>query len=235
MANVIANADKVQASNISKTVEKQATTVQNNVNEFCESSTSEKVEVVARVGTHTVLTEAEHAPEYLLGRGLIGRPVKAVTQIRHASGPPPLPKGTSGPNLPHGPGIPYPPKPQHPNSPQPKPGGGVAVGSDGQILVGVHGNSNSSMKLHHAYEIFIKATQDVVKNGISGQKLSKNGTSPRANPQVKEFNEEAGACVYDSRITKTGLPGRRKATAHEVEHSQELRAAGHSMSKHKRP
>ena len=64
----------------------------------------------------------------------------------------------------------------------------------------VHGNSKTSTKPQHGYEIYNKKTGDVVKTGISGQTLNKNGTSPRANTQVNKFNKLAGEDIYDARI-----------------------------------
>ena len=56
----------------------------------------------------------------------------------------------------------------------------------------VHGNSKLSAKPQHGYEIYNTETGDVVKTGISGQKLNLNGTSPRANSQVNKLNKSAG-------------------------------------------
>jgi len=56
----------------------------------------------------------------------------------------------------------------------------------------VHGNSKLSTKPQHGYEIYNTETGDVVKTGISGQKLNLNGTSPRANSQVNKLNTSIG-------------------------------------------
>ena len=64
-----------------------------------------------------------------------------------------------------------------------------------------HGNSKQSQQLQHGYEIYETNTGDVVKTGISGQPLNKNGTSPRANRQVNALNKAAGKGKYASRIS----------------------------------
>lgn len=75
----------------------------------------------------------------------------------------------------------------------------------------VHGNSKTSTKPQHGYEIYNKETGDVVKTGISGQAINKNGTSPRANSQVNRLNKGIGSDVYDARIVITNIPDRASA------------------------
>ncbi len=53
---------------------------------------------------------------------------------------------------------------------------------------GSHGNSILSTNLNHVY-VIVDQNGNMVKVGISGQPLNKNGTSPRANPQVLDFNK----------------------------------------------
>lgn len=72
----------------------------------------------------------------------------------------------------------------------------------------VHGNSKQSTNEQHKYEIYEKATNDVVKTGLSGQPLNKDGSSPRANAQVNALNKECGYPKYDSIVNITGIPDR---------------------------
>ena len=99
----------------------------------------------------------------------------------------------------------------------------------------VHGNSKLSTKPQHGYEIYNTETGDVVKTGISGQKLNLNGTSPRANSQVNKLNKSAGKNLYDSRIVATDMPNRLSALEWERENALRLWNEGNSMSLHKRP
>jgi hypothetical protein len=99
----------------------------------------------------------------------------------------------------------------------------------------LHGNDAASTKPQHEYEIFKTENNDVVKNGISGQPLNQNGTSPRANPQVNKWNSEDGAGTYDARVVNQDIATRQQALDAEAARSQALRDAGHSMDKHKRP
>ena len=55
-----------------------------------------------------------------------------------------------------------------------------------------HGNSESSPKPQHRYEISDQSG-DVVKTGISGGTLNKDGMSSRANRQVNKLNKSKGA------------------------------------------
>ncbi|MCT1403712.1 hypothetical protein M4D81_32415 [Paenibacillus sp. p3-SID867] len=65
-----------------------------------------------------------------------------------------------------------------------------------------------------------------MKTGISGRKLNKNGTSPRANSQVNKWNKNAGTTKYEARVVKTNMCNRQQALKWEK---------GNSMSKHQRP
>lgn len=69
-----------------------------------------------------------------------------------------------------------------------------------------HGNSNSSTKPNHVYVIVDTVTgkATLVKPGISGQALNKNGTSPRANKQVNNLNK-ASPGRYEAVIVEQGL------------------------------
>lgn len=99
----------------------------------------------------------------------------------------------------------------------------------------VHGNSKSSTKIQHGYEIYNVETEDVVKTGISGQPLNKNGTSSRANVQVNKLNKAAGRPMFDARIVETGMENRGVALEWEVQNSMKLWNEGNSMFIHKRP
>ena len=99
----------------------------------------------------------------------------------------------------------------------------------------VHGNSKISTKPQHGYEIYNKKTGDVVKTGISGQPLNKNGTSPRANTQVNKLNKLAGEDIYDARIVIEDMPDRVSALEWEKENALKLWEEGNSMAIHKRP
>ncbi len=57
-----------------------------------------------------------------------------------------------------------------------------------------HGNSKKSKKRNHVY-IIADENNDMIKVGVSGQKLNKNGTSPRANRQKSAF-EKKGMNVH---------------------------------------
>ncbi|WP_198299671.1 polymorphic toxin-type HINT domain-containing protein [Tumebacillus avium] len=99
----------------------------------------------------------------------------------------------------------------------------------------IHGNSKASTKEQHGYEIFEKETGDVVKTGISGQKLNKNGSSPRANSQVNKWNKQAGNEKYQADVVAPQIPNRQDALEWERNNAQELWENGNSMNRHQRP
>jgi hypothetical protein len=98
-----------------------------------------------------------------------------------------------------------------------------------------HGNSKASMKPQHGYEIYRIESGDVVKTGINGQALNKNGTSPRANRQVNALNVAAGNTTCAARVVITRMLGRRNALEWERENALRLWEAGNSMEIHKYP
>jgi hypothetical protein len=98
----------------------------------------------------------------------------------------------------------------------------------------VHGNSKDSAKPQHGYEIYEIESGDVAKTGISGQPLNKDGTSPRANKQVNQFNKEAGFDKYAPRVTKKA-DNRLDISKWEEENAERLRQEGHKMDKHQKP
>lgn len=78
----------------------------------------------------------------------------------------------------------------------------------------INGNSKNSTKAQHVYEIFEKGTDNVVKTGISGGKISKADKSYRATNQVNKLNKAEGAAKYDSRVVEkipAGKGARQKA------------------------
>ncbi|MCA9673655.1 MAG: hypothetical protein H6709_06730 [Kofleriaceae bacterium] len=92
-----------------------------------------------------------------------------------------------------------------------------------------HKNSKGSTAENHRYEIREKSTDDVVKTGISGQKLNKNGESPRANKQVNKWNKKAGYEKYEAEVVEKGLPGRAAALNAEQQATNRLKKAGNSL------
>ncbi len=70
------------------------------------------------------------------------------------------------------------------------------------------GNSKSSTNTQHGYVIKDKKTGEVQKYGVSGQPLNKNGTSPRANKQVNNINNNGGN--VEAKVIKKNVPGRQK-------------------------
>jgi len=94
-----------------------------------------------------------------------------------------------------------------------------------------NGNSNTSQKMQHGYEIVDTHTGLVAKTGISGQPLNKNDTSPRANKQVNAWNNEpnnTGRYQAEIKVVFPAGPGARVAAKEwEANNAVELRAAGH--------
>ncbi len=87
-----------------------------------------------------------------------------------------------------------------------------------------HGNSKKSKKKQHVYEILDSEKNDeTAKFGISGQKLNKNGTSPRANSQVNKWNLINGFIRFFARILKKDIEGRKKALEIEEEYVREFK------------
>lgn len=103
----------------------------------------------------------------------------------------------------------------------------------------INGNSKKSKNAQHGYEIFNKLTGEVVKVGISGGKISKNGLSYRAQKQVRKWNREEGD-VFESRIvyqTGGGEGARVRALKWEAGNASFWRAEGHlrDPKKHSKP
>ena len=95
-----------------------------------------------------------------------------------------------------------------------------------KVVKKVHGNSKASMKEQHLYMIE-GADGTIKKIGVSGQKLNKNGSSPRANSQLKDGDKAT--------VLESGIPGRSNVLQKEAQSVEGLRKAGHELPKQKRP
>ncbi|MGM9776821.1 MAG: RHS repeat-associated core domain-containing protein [Prevotella sp.] len=94
-----------------------------------------------------------------------------------------------------------------------------------KIVKNVHGNSKLSTKAQHAYDIIDKRTGKVVKTGISGGKIRKDGKSYRAEQQVRKWNKEEGGDIYESKITHqepAGAGARDKILKYEKDRANTL-------------
>jgi hypothetical protein len=80
-----------------------------------------------------------------------------------------------------------------------------------------HANSHQNQETHHLYEIYDTVEEDIYKYGICGEPLYADGTSPRANRQVREFNRLVGFLRFLARILITGISGRKLAEEIEEE------------------
>ena len=69
--------------------------------------------------------------------------------------------------------------------------------ADNCSLCDYDGNTNITALL---YEVFDKETNEIVKVGVSGGKISKYDKSYRATKQVNKWNKEVGYDKFDSRI-----------------------------------
>ena len=86
-----------------------------------------------------------------------------------------------------------------------------------------HANSNENDAEHHLYEIFDVERDDIYKYGICGRPLLPDGSSPRANVQVKLFNRVVGMVRFFARILLAGIPGRRRAKEIETDYIETYR------------
>ncbi len=87
-----------------------------------------------------------------------------------------------------------------------------------------HGNSHQNNENHHLYEIFDTIEEDVYKYGISGEPLFPDGSSPRANRQVREYNRVVGMLRFFAKILVIGISGRKRAEKMEDEMVAEYEA-----------
>lgn len=81
-----------------------------------------------------------------------------------------------------------------------------------------HGNSHENPDDHHLYEIYDTQENDVFKYGISADPLLDDGSSPRANKQIKFLNRAVGWFRYIGKILVIGISGRRRAEEIEDEY-----------------
>ncbi|WP_260443651.1 hypothetical protein [Listeria immobilis] len=93
------------------------------------------------------------------------------------------------------------------------------------------------MRMNHGYEIYTKSggKKNVVKVGISAGRLNKNGSSRRANKQVRKWNKQAGYEKYKSRVVQKKLKGRSKALRWEQGHVNRVYLKKAKLNKHRRP
>ena len=116
----------------------------------------------------------------------------------------------------------------------------IAKGTTSKIGKSVHGNSKNSTNAQHAYDIIDTETNKVVKTGVSGGKIRKDGKSARAESQVRKWNKKEKTNKYKSKITHkepAGENARDKILKYEKQRAGELREAGHlkDQTKHQRP
>jgi RHS repeat-associated protein len=87
-----------------------------------------------------------------------------------------------------------------------------AVASNFVKVKYVHGNSRASKRVQHGYHIYDTWSKKIVKIGISGQRLHKNGQSPRANSQANRWNRERGnQGRYKAVVVHKKIRGRSRA------------------------
>ena len=118
-------------------------------------------------------------------------------------------------------------------------GFGDEAGKLGKALGIVHGNSKSSTKAQHAYDIIDKETGRVVKTGVSGGRITKEGKSYRGESQARKWNREGGTDKYESKITHKepeGEGAREQILEYEKNHAEELKSLNQlDPEKHIRP
>jgi RHS repeat-associated protein len=115
-------------------------------------------------------------------------------------------------------------------------------GGSSRASMGLNGNDHRARRPQHGYVIRDtkvrnpKGQADAVKNGVSGTKLNKDGTSRRANQQVNRWNREPGnKNRFKASIEKKNVPSRSAILKYEEKRSQQLKDQGNSMSRHQRP
>ncbi len=80
-----------------------------------------------------------------------------------------------------------------------------------------HANSHQNQAPHHLYEIRDRERGGVYKYGICGELLLPDGSSRRANRQVREFNRLVGSARFYAQILLFDIPGRLRAEEMEEE------------------
>ena len=102
-----------------------------------------------------------------------------------------------------------------------------------KIAKRIHGNSKSSTKAQHAYDIIDTESNTVVKTGVSGGRIRKDGKSSRAEQQVRKWNREENTTKYESNITNIepdGEGAREKIYNYEKQRAKQLK---NQLDKHK--
>ncbi|WP_083629196.1 DUF6443 domain-containing protein [Tenacibaculum agarivorans] len=99
----------------------------------------------------------------------------------------------------------------------------------------VNGNSKSSTKPQHGYEITNETKGTRHKVGVSGGALNKNGTSRRANSQVNKLNKKGGD-KYKATVKVKNVQGRQNILNWEQkEVNQHYKKTGTTPEGQKRP
>lgn len=100
----------------------------------------------------------------------------------------------------------------------------------------VHGNSHASKNPNHVYVIVDTKTGRMMKPGISGRALNKNGTSPRANQQVNALNKPQAGRYKAVIVEKNKTRLQAKATEQKITDKHAARNNGNMPSPiHKNP
>ena len=94
----------------------------------------------------------------------------------------------------------------------------------------VHGNSHSSKNPNHVYVIVDTKTGRMMKPGISGRPLNKNGTSPRANQQVNALNKPQAGRYKAVIVEKNKTRLQAKATEQKITDKHAARNNGNMPS-----
>ena len=85
-----------------------------------------------------------------------------------------------------------------------------------------HGNDKRSQKPQHGYIIRDKETKIILKVGISGGKLNRNGSSRRANSQLKKFNEDHEG-THEAVVLRKDFKNRQEALDWETKVSNNIK------------
>ena len=94
-----------------------------------------------------------------------------------------------------------------------------------------HGNSKENQREHHLYGINDRERRGLYKYGICGRPLNEDGSSPRAEEQVRLFNKVVGWARFFAEILLTGIPGRKRAEEIETQYIEGYKSKyGHKPS-----
>ena len=85
-----------------------------------------------------------------------------------------------------------------------------------------HGNSNENDAAHHLYEIRDQEENETYKYGRCGDPLNADGSSPRANRQVKEYNRAVRWARFYAQVLRSDIPGRVAARNLEIRQIEEF-------------